>query len=168
MQNQTDNIPPMLDASASPPQRKKLTLVEAIIGMVLMASCVIGITAIYAQRSHSLQGGKLHAIRVQRRHRGICENNIRLRIKCDLLDAQQGKAFALVDDGKFGLSDSALQRLRDVAGEAEHDGHWSAVADTCERKRTLKFNSNAPHQPKPGWPEFRQEAICYSQRADRM
>ncbi len=38
-----------------------LTLIETIIGLLLMAGCVIGIAAIYAQHEHSLHGGYLHA-----------------------------------------------------------------------------------------------------------
>ena len=61
MQNKPNNIPQMVDAPASKPRAKKLTLIEVIIGALLMATCVIVIAAIYAQRTHDLRGGKLHA-----------------------------------------------------------------------------------------------------------
>ena len=38
----------------------RVSLIEAIIGLVLMASCFFGIAAIYAQRDHRI-GGSLHA-----------------------------------------------------------------------------------------------------------
>ncbi len=39
-----------------------LTLIEVIIGLLLLASCGIGVAAIYAQQEHSLRGGRLHAV----------------------------------------------------------------------------------------------------------
>ena len=39
-----------------------LTLIEVIIGLLLIASCIIGIAAIYAQHEHSLRGGTSHHV----------------------------------------------------------------------------------------------------------
>jgi len=41
------------------------TLVEAIVAVLLLSSCVIGIAAIYAQHDKAVRGGKLHAHAVQ-------------------------------------------------------------------------------------------------------
>ena len=42
-------------------QYRGLTLIEIIIGLLLAISCIIGITAIYAQQQHSLRKSGLHA-----------------------------------------------------------------------------------------------------------
>lgn len=41
------------------------TLVEAIVAVLLLGSCVIGIGAIYAQHDKTVRGGKLHAHAVE-------------------------------------------------------------------------------------------------------
>jgi hypothetical protein len=43
-------------------QWQGLALTEIIAGILLLASCVVGVAAIYAQQQHSLRGGKLHTV----------------------------------------------------------------------------------------------------------
>lgn len=43
-------------------RRYGLALIEVIVGILLLASCVVGIAAIYAQQQHSLRGGRLHNV----------------------------------------------------------------------------------------------------------
>lgn len=48
-----------------PARQRGLTLVETIVAILIVASCVIGIAAIYAQQQNIARGGHLHARAVE-------------------------------------------------------------------------------------------------------
>jgi len=50
----------MLNTQQTRKHQAGLTLVETIVGLLLIASCTIGIAAIYAQRQNIARGGRLH------------------------------------------------------------------------------------------------------------
>lgn len=50
----------MPNTAHTPARQRGVTLVEVIVAILLIASCTIGIAAIYAQRQNIARGGRLH------------------------------------------------------------------------------------------------------------
>jgi len=64
--NTSEDVPQPTSVQVTAPHVvRKVTLVEAVIGLLLMASCVMGIIAIYSRHNQNLRGGSLHATAAQ-------------------------------------------------------------------------------------------------------
>src|SRR5690242_18807202 len=60
VQQPDTNKPTFMPIAKRLARQHGLTMVETIMAILLVASCVIGIAAIYAQRQNIARGGRLH------------------------------------------------------------------------------------------------------------